>query len=164
MPAPDTETGFMRDRMLHESLRSLTFDASYLLTDLLAAGEEIPFEVGESSGADRQSAKNAGTTMFAYRPMTGEFVSSHADLIRALPSFENAAQSLSRTRGMIAYLRVRDEPILDVGELTHARLAALAFLSAVWTDAEQVGESSGAEQGSAANAREARTTMFAYRL
>jgi hypothetical protein len=143
MPTPHTETGFMRDRMLHESLRSLTFDASYLLTDLLATGEEIPFEVGESSGADKSSAKNgqsARATMFAYRPMTGEFVSSHADQLRALPTFENAAQSLARTRGMIAYLRVRDEPILDVGELTHARLAALAFLSAVWNDAEQFDE------------------------
>lgn len=143
MPALDIETGFMRDRMLHESLRSLTFDASYLLTQLLADGEEIPFEVGESSGGAQGRDKierGARATMFAYRPLTGEFVSSHADQIRALPSFENAAQSLARTRGMIAYLRVQNEPILDVGELTHARLAALAFLSAVWKDAEQFDE------------------------
>ena len=75
--------------------------------------------------------------MFAYRPLTAEFVSSHADQLRSLPTFENAAHNLARTRGVIAYLRVRNEPVLDVGELTHARLGVLAFLSSVWHDAER---------------------------
>jgi hypothetical protein len=75
--------------------------------------------------------------MFAYRPLTAEFVSSHADQLRSLPTFENAAHNLARTRGVIAYLRVRNEPVLDVGELTHARLGVLAFLSSVWADAER---------------------------
>ncbi|MGH2907319.1 MAG: hypothetical protein ACRDKI_11205 [Solirubrobacterales bacterium] len=125
----------MRDRMLHESMRALTYEASYLLSELLADGAEIPFEVGESAPEPVRGATT--TKMFAYRPMTSEFVSQHADQLRSLPSFENAALNLSRTRGMIAYLRVRNEPVLDVGELTHARLGALAFLSAVWEDAEQ---------------------------
>lgn len=117
--------------MLHDAMRQLTEDAAELLEHRLRDGEEIPFEVGEAGPADRRS-----TALFAYRPMTAEFVSSHADQLRALTSFEAAANNLVRTRGMVAYLRVRGEPVLDVGELTHARLAALAFLSAVWNDAE----------------------------
>ncbi len=124
----------MRDRMLHDSLRALTEDASLQLENLVNSGAEIPFEVGESS---HPADARGGVAMFAYRPLTAEFVSSHADQLRSLSGFENAAQNLARTRGVIAYLRVRDEPILDVGELTHARLGVLAFLSAVWQDAER---------------------------
>jgi hypothetical protein len=127
----------MRDRMLHDSLRTLTEDASLLLEDLLAAGAEIPFEVGESGSLDHSPGMRGSVTMFAYRPLTAEFVSTHADRIRQLPAFENAAQNLARTRGVIAYLRVREEPVLDVGELTHARLGVLGFLGAVWQDAER---------------------------
>ena len=64
-----------------------------------------------------------------------DFVSSHADRLRTLDGFEHAANQLARTRGTIAYLRLRGEPVLDVGELTHARLGVLAFLSSVWSDA-----------------------------
>lgn len=127
----------MRDRMLHDSMRALTEDASALLEDLLTAGAEIPFEVGESTPHAEPPGMRGSVTMFAYRPLTSEFVSSHADRLRALPSFENAAQNLARSRGVIAYLRARNEPVLDVGELTHARLGALSFLSAVWQDAER---------------------------
>lgn len=128
----------MRDRMLHDSLRVLTDDAARLLEDLLASGAEIPFEVGEAGAPGRDVPGMRGAvTMFAYRPLTAEFVSAHADRLRNLPGFENAAQHLARTRGVIAYLRVRNEPVLDVGELTHARLGVLAFLAAVWQDAER---------------------------
>ena len=141
------KSSLMRDRMLHDSLRALTDDASRLLDDQMAAGAEIPFEVGESSGTTdrdetirRDGRAGRSATMFAYRPLTAEFVASHADQLRSLPTFESAAQHLARTRGMIAYLRVRNEPVLDVGELTHARLGALAFLSSVWSDAEHFSE------------------------
>ncbi|MGH2958161.1 MAG: hypothetical protein ACRDKE_01035 [Solirubrobacterales bacterium] len=121
--------------MLHDSLRALTDDAARLLEDLLTAGAEIPFEVGDA-GQEPPGSKGS-VTMFAYRPLTAEFVASHADQLRSLPTFENAAHNLARTRGVIAYLRVRNEPVLDVGELTHARLGVLAFLSSVWKDAER---------------------------
>lgn len=124
--------------MLHDSLRALADDAARLLEDLLNAGAEIPFEVGESGQLGQDAPGSRGSvTMFAYRPLTAEFVSSHADQLRSLPTFENAAHNLARTRGVIAYLRVRNEPVLDVGELTHARLGVLAFLSSVWQDAER---------------------------
>ncbi len=125
----------MRDRMLHDSLRALTDDAARLLEDLLTAGAEIPFEVGDAG--QHTPGEKASVTMFAYRPLTAEFVASHAGQLRSLPTFENAAHNLARTRGVIAYLRVRNEPVLDVGELTHARLGVLAFLSSVWRDAER---------------------------
>ncbi|MBI4898709.1 MAG: hypothetical protein HY827_10140 [Actinobacteria bacterium] len=128
MPKPSG----MRDQMLHDALRQLTEDAARLLESRLRGGEEIPFEVGET--VSPQQAQ--GTALFAYKPMTAEFVSSHADQLRTLPSFESAANHLARTRGTVAYLRLREEPVLDVGELTHARLGALAFLAAVWSDAE----------------------------
>ena len=121
--------------MLHDSLRALTDDAARLLEDLLTAGAEIPFEVGDAG--QEPPGEKGSVTMFAYRPLTAEFVASHADQLRSLPTFENATHNLARTRGVIAYLRVRNEPVLDVGELTHARLGVLAFLSSVWQDAER---------------------------
>lgn len=130
------ESCLMRDRMLHDSLRVLTGEAAQLLEDLLAEGAEIPFEVGAAEGAADQSARGS-VKLFAYRPLTAEFVSNHAGRVRGLPAFEAAAQTLARTRGTAAYLRTRGEPVLDVGELTHARLGVLAFLSAVWRDAER---------------------------
>ena len=90
----------MRDRMLHDSLRALTDDAARLLEDLLTAGAEIPFEVGDADQAPPGS--KGSVTMFAYRPLTAEFVASHADQLRSLPTFENAAHNLARTRGVIA--------------------------------------------------------------
>lgn len=128
----------MRDRMLHDSLLALTDDAARLLENLLSGGAEIPFEVGGTDGSGQDAPGSRGSvTMFAYRPLTAEFVSTHADQLRQLASFESAAHNLARTRGVIAYLRVRNEPVLDVGELTHARLGVLTFLGAVWQDAER---------------------------
>lgn len=124
----------MRDRLLYEALRQLTDDAARLLEGRLREGAEIPFEVGEAGAP--QPERDGGTALFAYKPLTAEFVTSHAEHLRSLPAFENAANNLARTRGTVAYLRLRGEPVLDVGELTHARLGVLAFLSAVWSDAE----------------------------
>lgn len=131
-----------------------------MLDDRLSAGEEIPFEVGET-GAPRGGGKVAGPALFAYRPMTADFVSSHADRLRALEGFEHAANQLARTRGTVAYLRLRGEPVLDVGELTHARLGVLAFLSAVWNDAEHFGDW---EDRFAAAYSELESTALAERL
>lgn len=139
MHHPRAEFPGMRDRMLHDSLRALVSEAAELLDDRLSAGEEIPFEVGET-GAPQRSGSDAGTALFAYRPMTADFVAAHADRLRTLDGFEHAANQLARTRGTVAYLRLRGEPVLDVGELTHARLGVLAFLAAVWSDAEHFAE------------------------
>lgn len=125
--------------MLYDSLRGLVDDAAVMLDQRLAAGEEIPFEVGET-GAPQPTGQSSGTALFAYRPLTADFVSAHADRLRTLDGFETAANQLTRTRGTVAYLRLRGEPVLDVGELTHARLGVLAFLSAVWSEAEHFGD------------------------
>lgn len=123
----------MRDRLLHDALHTLTEDAADLLEGRLAAGEEIPFEVGET-GATQTSRRS--TALYAYRPLTAEFVASHAEPLRSLESFESAVANLARTHGAVAYLRGRGEPVLEVSAVTHARLAVLAFLAAVWSEAE----------------------------
>lgn len=148
--------------MLHDALRALTEEAARLLEGRLSDGEEIPFEVGAAT----RPPVGAGPALFAYKPMTADFVSSHADRLRSLDAFDNAANQLARTRGAIAYLRLRDEPVLDVGELTHARLGVLAFLSAVWSDAERFDqwpprfESAYSELESVALAERLVTTVF----
>ncbi len=123
--------------MLHDALSELTEDAARLLEGRLAAGEEIPFEVGETTTAQK---RRRSTALYAYRPLTAEFVASHAEQLRSLEAFENAVDNLARTHGAVAYLRSRGEPVLEVSGSTHARLAVLAFLAAVWDDAESFGE------------------------
>lgn len=122
----------MRDRMLHDALLEFTREAGELLDQRLAVGEEIPFEV-----ADAAPGRDGGVSLVAYRPLTSEFITRHAERLRSLESFAPAASALERTRGMRAYLRVREEAAPDVSEATQARLGALAFIAAVWEGAEQ---------------------------
>lgn len=108
-----------------------------MLSGRIAAGAEIPFEVGETGG---ESPSRHATALYAYRPLTSEFVAAQAEQLRGLDSFEVAAMNLARTRGAVAYLRGRDEPVLEVSEITHARLAVLAFVAHVWDQAESFDE------------------------
>lgn len=122
----------MRDRMLHDALLEFTREAGELLDQRLAAGEEIPFEV-----ADAAPGRDGGVSLVAYRPLTSDFITRHAERLRNLDSFAAAASALERTRGTRAYLRVREDAAPDVSVATQARLCVLAFIASVWDGAEQ---------------------------
>lgn len=120
----------MRDRLLYDALRALTEDASELLEQHRRDGDEVSFEVTSDSAG-------SGPLLYAYKSLAADFITEHAEDLRRLETFEHAATSVARTRGAASYLRVRGEQVLDVSDMTMARLTVIAFLGAVWDGSEQ---------------------------
>ena len=117
----------MRNRLLHDALLAFTEEAAGRLA---AEGEdaEIPFELVESRGSRR-------TSLYCYRPLTGDFIAARFDALAALPTFEPAARALEALDTLDAYLAVRGErrPGGDPGDQPGAAL--LAFVAAAFEDA-----------------------------
>ena len=59
----------MRDRLLNDSLTRLASEAAIRLSALVAAGDQIPFDVDEDSGED--------AAFYSYRPLTARYVRDH---------------------------------------------------------------------------------------
>src|SRR4051812_50100760 len=78
----------MRSHTLHSALRAFTEEAGGLLAGETARGSEIPFELVEEGGRAR-------TPLYCYRPLTGEFVRTHASALEGLPAHPAAARALA---------------------------------------------------------------------
>ena len=87
----------MRNRDLHDALRSFALEAASLLRDEQSAGAELEFDLDEGSG-------RGGPTLYHYRPLTGKFIAERWPRLRALPSCGPACDALGA--GAAAYLRV----------------------------------------------------------
>ncbi|HXP37826.1 MAG TPA: hypothetical protein VN817_08670 [Solirubrobacteraceae bacterium] len=72
--------------------------AEYLRGEL-AAGAEVPFELGT------QSARRGGSaTLYCYRALTGEFISEREPALKRLPGHAEAAKLLEHFDGVESYL------------------------------------------------------------
>jgi len=113
----------MRSHTLHSALRAFTEEAGGLLAGETARGAEIPFELVEEGGRAR-------TPLYCYRPLTGEFVRTHASALEGLPSHPAAMRGLSEHADRIPrYLSaVGDRPAGG------AQAALNAFLAAVYAE------------------------------
>ena len=87
----------MRNRDLHDALRSFALEAASLLRDEQGGGAELEFDLDEGSG-------RGGPTLYHYRPLTGKFIAERWSRLRALPSCGPACDALGA--GAAAYLRV----------------------------------------------------------
>jgi hypothetical protein len=87
----------MRNHALHASLRAFALEAAALLSEDLEAGAELAFEL-EDEGS------RGGPALYCYRPLTEAFIGARWHRLRALPSFEGAAQALGA--GAARFLRV----------------------------------------------------------
>jgi len=117
----------MRNRLLHDALLAFAQDAAARLS-AEAEGVEIPFELVESRGARR-------TSLYCYRPLTGDFISARFQALAALPSFEPAARALEALDALDAYLAVRGERRPGGDPADEADAALGAFLAAAFEDA-----------------------------
>ncbi len=114
----------MRDLVVREALVAMARDAAKCLHGLVAAGEEIPYEVREPGD---------GSPLCRYQPLTERFVRDHAGELRRLDSFGAACAALETTDVAGPYLEqmgiaAPPEP------RRRAELAGLAFLCRVWMD------------------------------
>ena len=75
----------MRDLVVREGLEAMALDAAERLRELVAVGEEIPYEVREPGD---------GSPLCRYEPLTERFVRDHASELRELDSFGAACAAI----------------------------------------------------------------------
>jgi hypothetical protein len=112
----------MRNRRLHDSLRSFALEASKLLRDDQLAGAELEFDLDEGHA-------RGGPTLYHYRPLTSRFIDARWTRLRMLETRLPASEALGA--GSAAYLRVNG---LRGGEDESALQAMLEALYEDMTD------------------------------
>lgn len=99
-------------------------DAAKCLHGLVAAGEELPYEVREPGD---------GSPLCRYEPLTERFVRDHAGDLRRLDSFGAACAALQASGLAGAYLAAMGVNA-PADPRPGAELAAIVFLCRVWMD------------------------------
>jgi hypothetical protein len=89
----------MRSRQLETALRSLFGAVGAHLRAEVAAGAEVPFEVG--SAANRAGG---GTPLYCYRALTSEFIVERDEEIKRLAPYDEAMRLLEGFDGLDRYL------------------------------------------------------------
>ncbi|MGI8715823.1 MAG: hypothetical protein ACR2NR_22105 [Solirubrobacteraceae bacterium] len=125
----------MRNVALHRQLENFTVDASGRLTAEASRGAEIPFEVTE----ERTGGRAGGRGLYVYRPLTGEFIRTRDEALRALPSHAGAAAALASSEALDAYLIERGEVKVPADRRGQAEAALVAFLAAVFEERSEFG-------------------------
>jgi hypothetical protein len=113
----------VRDFLLNEALKRLATEAATRLSTLVAAGEQIPYDVAAEDAEDNP--------FYSYVPLTGQFVIDHAEELRALPSFSSAREAAVEAGVAVAYLEARGEGVpADPG--ARAELMLITFFADLW--------------------------------
>lgn len=112
----------MRDLHLRHTLTTLARDASAVFTDLVASGQEIPYEIADPGD---------GFAFCQYRPLTAKFVRDNATELRELDSFREATETMRRADLAAGYLEEAGiTPPADAVE--RSTLAVTYFLARLW--------------------------------
>jgi hypothetical protein len=112
----------VRDLVVRESLERLAEDAGERLRELVAEGEELPYDV-TAPGEDSPFAQ--------FAPQTTRFIRSHATALLDLGSFGPACSAIASAEIARPYLERLGEPIPnDPGR--SAADAVVTFLCRVW--------------------------------
>jgi len=113
----------VRDFLLNESIKRLATEAATRLSSMVAMGEEIPFDVAADAGDD--------SAFYSYVPMTGRYVSEHAEELRGLPSFGTARDATVEAGVAAPYLEARGQGVpADPG--ARAELMLITFFAELW--------------------------------
>ncbi len=113
----------MRDFLLNESIKRLATETASRLSSLVAMGEEIPFDVAADAGDD--------SAFYSYVPMTGRYVSEHAEELRALPSFGPAREATMEAGVAAPYLEARGQGV-PADPRARAELMLITFFAELW--------------------------------
>jgi len=112
----------MRDLVLRDALKTMSGDAALRLRDLLAAGQEIPYEVRESGN---------GSPLAEYVPQTSRFIRDHCSELLALDSFGTTCAALESAALAGIYLEEMGVPEPDEPR-RRGELAGVVFLCRLW--------------------------------
>ncbi len=113
----------MRDFLLNEALKRLAADAAVRLSALVAAGEQIPFDVAEQDGPE--------SAFYLYEPLTSRFVLEREDELRSLPSFVPARDAVDAAGAAAPFLESYGERVPADPRERAARMLVV-FLSSLW--------------------------------
>ncbi len=89
----------MRSRGLETALGELFAASAARLRADVAAGAEVPFELGAQS-----ARRGSGATLYCYRALTGQFISEREPALRRLPGYADASRLLDEFDGLDRYL------------------------------------------------------------
>jgi hypothetical protein len=113
----------VRDFLLNEALKRLAIEAATRFSALVAAGDQIPFDVSAEDGED--------SAFYSYVPLTARYVAERSDELRSLPSFAPAREAAVEAGVAASYLESRGEAVAaDPGERAERMLAI--FVSSLW--------------------------------
>ena len=120
----------MRNAVLHRLLETYTVDTSSRLVAAMAAGAELPYELG----SEPTVSGPGGPVFYTYTPLTGAFIDSSRELLAQLPSHEPAVRALSECEALDVYLAQRGEVRMPAGRRALAEAALTAYLRAVFAE------------------------------
>ncbi len=112
----------MRDLVVREGLEAMAFDAAERLRELIAVGEEIPYEVREPGD---------GSPLCRYEPQTEVFVHDHSSELRELDSFGTACAALEIAGLSGPYLERMGIGIPE-DPRKRSEISCIAFLCRLW--------------------------------
>ena len=112
----------MRDLVIREGLETLAGDAALRLRELVASGEEVPYEVREAGG---------GSPLAEYVPQTSRFIRDHAAELSRLDSFGTTCAALESAGLAGVYLEEMGVPEPNDAR-RRAELAGIVFLCRLW--------------------------------
>jgi hypothetical protein len=113
----------VRDRLLDDSLTRLASEAAIRLSSLVAAGDQIPFDVDAESGDD--------SLFYSYRPLTGRYVRERDAELRELDAFAPARDAVAAAGIAAAYLEARGEQVPGEPSERAAQMVVV-FLASLW--------------------------------
>ncbi len=120
----------MRSRQLEANLTEFFTAAGAHLRAEVAAGAEVPFEVGAQSGRRNSSA----ATLYCYRALTGEFIAEREAALKRLPSYADALKALEHFDGLDRYLASVGGDAARAKGRTRVQLALKALLEEVFDE------------------------------
>ena len=114
----------MHNRAMHDTLAAFVAEAAHQLSEEVAGGAEVSFELAEQRGAT--------SPLYCYRPMSDAFIAERSGMLGRLPSFTAAGRALAELPNLAGYLHARGVP---VDRHQPGEGAVTAFLCAVWAEA-----------------------------
>ncbi|MDP9376813.1 MAG: hypothetical protein M3P40_04450 [Actinomycetota bacterium] len=117
------EPAAMHNRALHATLAAFVTEAAEQLSEDVAGGAEIPYELIEQG--------RASAPLYCYRPLSDRFIAERASMLSRLPSYPSAVRGMAGLPKLESYLQLRSA-LRD----RHAgpEEALSAFLCALWAE------------------------------
>lgn len=113
----------MPDFLLNEALKRLAIEAATRFSALVAAGDQIPFDVSAERGEE--------AAFYSYVPLTARYVAERSEELRSLPSFGPAREAVVEAGVAASYLESCGQNVAaDPGERAERMLAI--FVSSLW--------------------------------